>query len=119
MGSHTLAKLQAKNLQESVDFDKTFWPFAADMDALRQDDDWLHVTEEQFSVDSIRKYFALSPPLSAQDAGARANTSLFCSARMMRNFTTSFEIKWSCPSLQTTSSQVIVRTTLGVSTLLC
>jgi len=32
-------------------------------------------------------------------AGARANTSLFCSARKMRNFTTSFESIWSCPSL--------------------
>jgi len=39
LGPHTLAKLQAKNPQGSVDFDKTFWPSAADMDALRQEDD--------------------------------------------------------------------------------
>jgi len=68
LGSHTLAKLQAKNPQGNVDFDKTFWPSAADMDALRQEDDWRHVAEEHFSVDNIRKYFARSPPLSAQDA---------------------------------------------------
>ena len=39
LGPHTLTKLQAKNPQESVDFDKTFWPSAADMDTLRQEDD--------------------------------------------------------------------------------
>ena len=50
-----------------MDFDKTFWPSAADMDALRQEDDWQRVAEEHFSVDNIRKYFARSPPLSAQD----------------------------------------------------
>ena len=66
---HTLAKLQAKNLKGSVDFDKTFWPSAADMDALCQEDDWLRVTKERFSVDNICKYYARSPPLSAQDAG--------------------------------------------------
>ena len=38
------------------------------MDALRQEDDWLHVEGEHFSVDNIRQYFARSPPLSAQDA---------------------------------------------------
>jgi len=38
------------------------------MDALRQEDDWLHVEGEHFSVDNIRKYFARSPPSSAQDA---------------------------------------------------
>jgi len=38
-GSYTLAKLQAKNPQGSVNFDKTFWPTTADMDALRQEDD--------------------------------------------------------------------------------
>jgi len=48
-----------------VDFDKTFWPSAADMDALHQEDDWGRVAEEHFSVDNIRKYFARSPPLSA------------------------------------------------------
>ena len=37
------------------------------MDALRQEDDWRRVAEEHFSVDNIRKYFARSPPLSAQD----------------------------------------------------
>ena len=37
------------------------------MDALRQEDDWWRVAEEHFSVDNIRKYFARSPPLSAQD----------------------------------------------------
>jgi len=31
-------------------------------------------------------------------AGARTNKSLFCSARTLRNFTTSFESTWSCPS---------------------
>jgi len=36
------------------------------MDALRQEDDWRRVAEEHFSVDNIRKYFARSPPLSAQ-----------------------------------------------------
>jgi len=41
------------------------------MDALRQEDDWRRVAEEHFSVDNIRKYFARSPPLSAQDANAR------------------------------------------------
>jgi len=51
-----------------VDFDKTFWPFTADMDALRQEDDWRRVVEERLSVDNIRKYYASSPPLSAQDA---------------------------------------------------
>jgi len=51
-----------------VDFDKTFWPSAADMDALRQKDDWWRVAGEHFFVDNIRKYFARSPPLSAQDA---------------------------------------------------
>jgi len=60
LGSHTLAKLQAENPQGSVDFDKTFWPSAADMDSLHQEDDWLHATEEHFSVDNIRKYFACS-----------------------------------------------------------
>ena len=50
------------------DFDKTFWPSSADMDALCQDDDWLQAVEEHFSADNIRKYFARSPPLSAQDA---------------------------------------------------
>jgi len=68
LGSHTLAKLQAKNPQGSVDFDKTFWPSSADMDALRHENDWRRVTEEHFSVDNIREYFACSPPLSAQDA---------------------------------------------------
>jgi len=68
LGPHTLAKLQAKNPQGSVDFDKNFWPSAADMDALRQEDDWRRVAEENFSVDNIRKYFARSPPLTAQDA---------------------------------------------------
>ena len=38
-----------------MDFDKTFWPSAADMDALRQEDDWQRVAEEHFSVDNIRK----------------------------------------------------------------
>jgi len=38
------------------------------MDVLRQEDDWWRVAEEHFSVDNIRKYFARSPPLSAQDA---------------------------------------------------
>jgi len=37
------------------------------MDSLRQEDDWRRVAEEHFSVDNIRKYFARSPPLSAQD----------------------------------------------------
>ena len=63
-----MAKLQAKNPQVSVDFGKNYWPSAADMDAIRQEDDWLHVAEKHFSVDNIRKYFARSPPLSAQDA---------------------------------------------------
>jgi len=38
------------------------------MDALRQEDDWLHVAEKHFSVtvDKIHKYFARSPPLSVQ-----------------------------------------------------
>jgi len=30
LGPHTFAKLQAKNSQGSVDFEKTFWPSAAD-----------------------------------------------------------------------------------------
>jgi len=38
------------------------------MDALRQEDDWRCVAEEHFSVDNIRKYFARSPPSSAQNA---------------------------------------------------
>ena len=38
------------------------------MDTLRQEDDWWRVAGEHFSVDNIRKYFALSPPFSAQDA---------------------------------------------------
>jgi len=67
LGSDTLAKLQAKNPQGTVDFDKLFWPSAADMDGLRQDDAWLHVEKGHFSVDNIRKYFACFPPLSAQD----------------------------------------------------
>jgi len=37
------------------------------MDALRQEDDWRRVADELFSVDNIRRYFARSPPLSAQD----------------------------------------------------
>jgi len=68
LGAHTLAKLQAKNPQVSVDFDKKNWPSAADMAALRQEDDWWRVAEERFSVDNIRKYNARSPPISAQDA---------------------------------------------------
>jgi len=68
LGPHTLAELQAKNPQGSVDFDKTFWPSAANMDALRQEDDCRRVAEERFSVDNIRKYYACSPPLSAKDA---------------------------------------------------
>jgi len=67
LGPHTLAKLQAKNPQGSVDFDKTFWPSAADMDALRQEDDWRCVAEEHFFVDNIRKSFVRPPPLSAQN----------------------------------------------------
>jgi len=67
LGPPTLAKLQAKNPQGSVDFDKTFWPSAADMDTLRQEDNWQRVAEEHFFVDNIRKYFARPPPLSAQD----------------------------------------------------
>ena len=35
---------------------------------LSFEDDWLHVKEEHFSVDNIRKYFARSSPFSAQDA---------------------------------------------------
>jgi len=100
LGPHTLAKLWAKNPQGSVDFDKTFWPSAADMDALRQVDDWRRVAEEHFSFDNIRKYLPVLP-LEARrmlTAGARANTSLFCSARKMRNFTTSTKSTWSCPS---------------------
>jgi len=38
------------------------------MDALRQKDDWQRVVEARLSVDNIRKYYACSPPLSAQDA---------------------------------------------------
>jgi len=68
LGSHALAKLQAKNPQGSLDFDKTFWPSTADMDTLRQEDDWRRAAEEHFSVDNVRKCFARSPPLSAQDA---------------------------------------------------
>ena len=68
LGSQTLAKLQAKNPQGSLDFDKTFWPSTADMDTLRQEDDWRRAAEEHFSVDNVRKCFARSPPLSAQDA---------------------------------------------------
>ena len=60
--------LQAKNPHGSVNLDKKIWPPAADMDTLRQEDDWRHVAEERFSVDNIRKQFARSPPLSAQDA---------------------------------------------------
>ena len=66
-----------------MDFDRTFWPSAADMDALRQVDDWRRVAEEHFSFDNIRKYLPVLP-LEARrmlTAGARANTSLFCSAR--------------------------------------
>jgi len=51
-----------------VDFDKTFWPSTANLDALRQEDDWRCAVEERFSVDNIRKYYACSPPLSAQDS---------------------------------------------------
>jgi len=51
-----------------VYFDKKFGPSAADMDALRQEEDWRRVAEEHFSVDNIRKYYARSPPFSAQDA---------------------------------------------------
>jgi len=40
LGPHTLTKLQGKNPQGSVHFDKTFWSSTADMDALRQEDDW-------------------------------------------------------------------------------
>jgi len=68
LGPHTHAKLQAKNPQGSEDFDKTFWPSAVDMNALRQEDDWRRVAEEHFSVDNIREYFARSPPLSVHDA---------------------------------------------------
>ena len=68
LGPHTLAQLHAKNLEGSADFDKKNWPSTADMDALRQEDDWRSVAEEHFSVDNIRKYFARSPPLSTQDA---------------------------------------------------
>ena len=60
LGPHTHAKLQAKNPQGSEDFDKTFWPSAVDMNALRQEDDWRRVAEEHFSIDNIRKYFARS-----------------------------------------------------------
>ena len=68
LGPHTLAKSQAKTPQGCVDFGKKNWPSAADMDALRQEDDWWRVDEERFSVDNIRKYYARSPPSSAQDA---------------------------------------------------
>ena len=67
LGSDTLIKLEAKNSQGSVLFDKRFWPTPADMDALRQEDDWQRVEEEHFSVDKLRQYSAHSPPLSAQD----------------------------------------------------
>jgi len=67
LGSNTLKKLKAKNPQRSVLFDKRFWPTPADMDALRQEDDWQRVEQEHFSVDKIRQYFARSPSLSAQD----------------------------------------------------
>ena len=46
-----------------MDFDKSFWPSAADMNALRQEDDWRRVDEECFSVDNVHKYCARSPPL--------------------------------------------------------
>jgi len=39
--SDTLSKLQAKNPQGSVDFDRTSF---ADMDALREEDNWLNVS---------------------------------------------------------------------------
>jgi len=61
LGSDTLAKLQAKNPHGSVDFDKQFWPSATDMDALRQEDDWLHVEEDHLSVDNIQVFCAFSP----------------------------------------------------------
>ena len=61
LSPHTLAKLQAKNPQGSVDFDQTFPPSTADMDALRQEDDCRRVAEERFSVDNIRKYYACLP----------------------------------------------------------
>jgi len=54
--------LQAKNPQGSVDFDRTSF---ADMDALREEDNWLNVVNESFSIDKIRKVFERSPPLSA------------------------------------------------------
>jgi len=38
------------------------------MNGLRQRDDWQRVIEERFSVDNIRKYYARSLSLSAQDA---------------------------------------------------
>ena len=101
LGPHTLAKLQAKkSAGECFDFDKTFWPSAANMDALRQEDDWRRVAEEHFSVDNIRKYFARSPPLSSQDVdGWRLREHVaFLFSETMRNFTTSFESTWSCPS---------------------
>ena len=47
----------------SFDFNVAY----SDIDALRQEDDWRRVAEEHFSVDNIRKYFARSPPLRAQD----------------------------------------------------
>jgi len=48
LGSDTFRKLEAKNPQGSVLFDKRFWPTPADMDALRQEDDWQHVEEEHY-----------------------------------------------------------------------
>jgi len=52
LGSYTLAK----NPQGSVNFDQKIWSSTADMDALRQEDDWRQVAEEHSSVDNIRKH---------------------------------------------------------------
>ena len=75
------------------------------------EDNWWRVSEEHFSVDNIRKYFARSPPVSAQDVdGWRPREHVaFLIRRTMRNFTTSLESTWSCSSFQATSTQVCRR----------
>ena len=67
-GSSHSCKVTGQKSAGELDFDKTFWPSAADMDALRQEDDWWRVAEEHFSVDrEIEKFNIRQPPIGGKD----------------------------------------------------
>jgi len=47
---------------------KQFWPTTVALDEMRQEDEWLNIQENSFSIEKIGPNFRNCRPLSAQDA---------------------------------------------------